>query len=324
LGHDQRFKELLRLFLQPFLEYFFPDVASRLDLASPEFVDKELFEDPPEGTHRVADLVARVATRGGESDLLLVHIEVQAEKRSDVPPRMFDYYALLRRTYRLPVVPLVVYLRGGGAPLTREVYREDPVGLDTLRFQYHRLVLAQLDAETHLRTEDALLAGLAALMDRSKVNDPLLLRLSMLDRIGKSDYDPYRKFLLANLVEVYYELRDNEVERFERALARPEFKEAKKMATSHVDRIMEEGREEGRQEGRQEGRNEGRNEGVVLGKQQTLLRLLRKKFGDLPTGMVERVQAIASAESLDYLLDQVLEARTLDEMDLPDPSRDSR
>jgi hypothetical protein len=65
LGHDQRFKELLRLFLQPFLEYFFPDVASRLDLASPEFVDKELFEDPPEGTHRVADLVARVATEAG-------------------------------------------------------------------------------------------------------------------------------------------------------------------------------------------------------------------------------------------------------------------
>jgi hypothetical protein len=34
--------------------------------------------------------------------------------------------------------------------------------------------------------------------------------------------------------------------------------------------------------------------------------------------MVERVQAIASAESLDYLLDQVLEARTLDEMGLTD------
>jgi predicted transposase YdaD len=78
------------------------------------------------------------------------------------------------------------------------------------------------------------------------------------------------------------------------------------------------------EEGREEGRQEGRNEGVVLGKQQTLLRLLRKKFGDLPTGMMERVQAIASAESLDCLLDQVLEARTLDEMDLPDPSRDSR
>jgi len=27
MGHDQRFKELLRLFLKPSLEHFFPDVS---------------------------------------------------------------------------------------------------------------------------------------------------------------------------------------------------------------------------------------------------------------------------------------------------------
>ncbi len=68
-------------------------------------------------------------------------------------------------------------------------------------------------------------------------------------------------------VEVYFELEENEVERFERALSRPEFKEAKRMATSHVDRILE------------EGRREGRNEGVLQGKLETLLRQLRGKFG---------------------------------------------
>lgn len=101
MGHDQRFKELLRLFRRPFLEHFFPDIAGHLDLSRPEFVDKELFEDPPEGSHRVADLVARVTTREGEPEMLLVHIEVQADRKGDVPARMVDYYALLRRMYRL-------------------------------------------------------------------------------------------------------------------------------------------------------------------------------------------------------------------------------
>ena len=33
MGHDHRFKELLRLFLHPFLEFFFPDIARQLDLS---------------------------------------------------------------------------------------------------------------------------------------------------------------------------------------------------------------------------------------------------------------------------------------------------
>ena len=313
MGHDQRFKELLRLFLRPFLEHFFPDIAGHLDLSSPEFVDKELFEDPPEGSHRIADLVARVTTKDGEPELLLVHIEVQADRKGDVPARMFDYYALLRRTYRLPVVPLVIYLRGGHDRLTHEEYRDTLFGRETLRFRYHCLVLARLNAEEHVGSDEPLLAGLAALMDRSGVNHPLRLRLSMLNRIGKSPYDPYRKFLLTNLVEVYFELGENEAERFQEALSHPDFKEANEMAGTYSERLLEEGREEGRQEGRELGRSEG----LMHARQQTLLRQMTKKFGALPEQLVTRVQAMTSTEALDALLDQVLVSDSLDEMDLP-------
>ena len=85
------------------------------------------------------------------------------------------------------------------------------------------------------------------------------------------------------------------------------------MATSHVDKIMEEGREQGREEGR----SEGRAEGMLQGKQDALLRLLKKKFGELPEELTSRVQAMTSAEALDALLDQVLVSSSLDEMDVP-------
>ncbi len=292
----------MRLFLRPFLEYFFPEIARELDLTTPEFMDKELFEDPPEGAARIADLVARVSTREGEPELLLIHIEVQAERRQEIPERMFDYYTLLRRTYRLPAVPLVIYLRGADGSLTQEEYRDTVLGIETLRFRYHCLALAHLDAEEHVNSDEALLAGLAALMDRSRVARPLQLRLSMLDRIGRSSYDRHRKFLLTNLVEVYFELGDNEAERFRKALARPEFKEAKKMATSHVERIEE----------------QARNEGALKAKRETLVRQLTQKFGALPPELETRVTTLATGEELDTLLDRVLVAESLDAMDLVD------
>ncbi len=85
------------------------------------------------------------------------------------------------------------------------------------------------------------------------------------------------------------------------------------MATSHVDRIMEEGRNEGRQEGREEGREEG----TLLARQETLLRQLNKRFGTLPIELVSRIQGTTSIELLDAALDQVLDASRLDESRSP-------
>ena len=60
-----------------------------------------------------------------------------------------------------------------------------------------------------------------------------------------------------------------------------------------------------REEGHQEGRREGEAE--------MLLRLLRLRFGPLPTGAVARVQA-ADPETLLHWSEQVLTAATLDEV----------
>ena len=113
MGHDQRFKEFLQTFLQEFLRLFFPDVECRLDFRGVEFLDKEVFTDPGEGSVRRADVVAKLHTHDGQPELVLVHIEVQSGQEKDFEARMFEYYALLSARYRIPVYPVVVYLRGG-------------------------------------------------------------------------------------------------------------------------------------------------------------------------------------------------------------------
>jgi predicted transposase YdaD len=72
---------------------------------------------------------------------------------------------------------------------------------------------------------------------------------------------------------------------------------------------LQEGRKEGRQEGRKEGRKEGRREGEAA----LLLRLLRSKFGEPDTAVLQRVKA-ADAELLLTWGERVLTARKLEEI----------
>lgn len=94
-GRDQLFKQFLREFLQEFLRLFYPRIESRLDFEPLRFLERESFTRFPEGSSREADLVAEVRTREGDRELLLVHVEVQARKRSSFAERMFQYYCLL-------------------------------------------------------------------------------------------------------------------------------------------------------------------------------------------------------------------------------------
>jgi hypothetical protein len=94
MDHDQRFKNLIKVFFQEFLLLFFKDWADRLDVAAVEWLDKELFPEPPEGSRHILDLVAKLPTRQavsgqrpGEPDqwLALVHIEIES------PDRLLSY-----------------------------------------------------------------------------------------------------------------------------------------------------------------------------------------------------------------------------------------
>src|SRR5207253_2703325 len=108
MDHDQRFKQLLKEFFPEFLALFFPDHAARLDFGSLQWLDKELFADPPEGQVLLLDLVARLRlrTHGGEETpaVALVHLEVESrEAVRAFRRRMYDYYQTLRRKHDCPV-----------------------------------------------------------------------------------------------------------------------------------------------------------------------------------------------------------------------------
>jgi predicted transposase YdaD len=77
--------------------------------------------------------------------------------------------------------------------------------------------------------------------------------------------------------------------------------------------FLQRGRQAGRQEGLEEGLQEGRQEGRQEGEVALLMRLLRKRFGELPPSVSDRLK-LAQPAQLERWGDRLLEARSLSEL----------
>jgi len=57
----------------------------------------------------------------------------------------------------------------------------------------------------------------------------------------------------------------------------------------------------------------------MAGERNRLLKVLRRKFGELPEAVTARIEGIGSEEEFDALFERALDANTLDETGLAEP-----
>jgi hypothetical protein len=290
MAYDQPLKDLLRPFFAEFLTSFFPTAAARLDLDTIIFLEKEATTDLLRGRRREMDLVAQVARRDGTTTLVIVLVELQARPEGEFPWRLFEYYTLLRRVYRLPVLPIVVYVRGGRGSKLWEEYREELFEELTVLFRYRRPRLKGLKAAAAVRQGGPLVGALAALMDRRGA-DPVELKVASLERIGAGRLDEARRWLLSSFVEQFLPLPTAEEQRF-RQLTNQEEHQMAKLADYEA----------------------WRTEQWLQAKRQDVLTVLRTRFAPVPEEWERRVEAMASLAELDALLVRLLKANHLAEV----------
>jgi predicted transposase YdaD len=90
------------------------------------------------------------------------------------------------------------------------------------------------------------------------------------------------------------------------------------MGQTMAEVLHQRGRLEGIQEGRLEGMQEGKREGQLEAKKQTLLLLLRRKFGrKLTVTVKDNVEKTTDLARLDEWLGNVLDANTLADVGIP-------
>ena len=183
MDHDQRFKILIQLFFLEFLQLFFKEWANRLDAEEVEWLDKEVFLDPPDGPRRTLDLVGKLPTKKGvpgqrpgdpEMWMALVHIEIESpDSVASLRPQMFEAYSQLRRQHRLPVLPIGLFLRVGLDGVGIDVYEENFWEFQPVRFKYLYVGLPALDAVEYVQGENWLGVALAAAHTHPQGTDSL-------------------------------------------------------------------------------------------------------------------------------------------------------
>ncbi|MDE0299096.1 MAG: hypothetical protein OXN17_10720 [Candidatus Poribacteria bacterium] len=81
---------------------------------------------------------------------------------------------------------------------------------------------------------------------------------------------------------------------------------------------IQQGIEQGKAQGIEQGKAQGIEHGEIKAKQADVLKILRHRFDAVPDSLAEEINSIRSLPCLDALLERVLTANTLDEIDSTD------
>ena len=93
--------------------------------------------------------------------------------------------------------------------------------------------------------------------------------------------------------------------------------ETREVYMTAAEELRAEGREIGRREGRREGQREGNIEGRIAGKQDTLVRLIERRFGALEFGAKQKISSCRDLKRLDRAIDLFLDAESIAEIVQP-------
>ena len=231
--------------------------------------------------------------------MVLVHVEVEARARKTMGRRLLDYYMQLLLEHHQPIVPIVVYLRGGKPDVTREGVRIEVFDDAFLSFSYLAFGLSRSEASEYLARPEPLAWGLAGLM-RPGGESAARHKLACLTPISKAELTDRQRVLLVNCIETYVQWNDAAQAEYEALLAEEGNEEVATMEMTWADSLRAEGMEKGRDEGRRE----------------LLLEQLERRFGPLTPATVERVRSLASREELSRLAARVLDASSLEDLEL--------
>jgi hypothetical protein len=302
-SHDQLAKDLFQTFFPGFLRLAAPEAAARLHLDEAVFLDKQAFTDWPQGDRRELDLLAEVPAQDNPGSRVLIHIEIEAQARADMAARFWRYHMQVQLRHRLPVVPILVNLKGGRPGVHFEILAEGFEEPETTRFRFRVFSLSGCRAEEYLASPEPIAWALAALMRRGKWSRAEH-KMECLRRIAEADLSGSRRWLLGNWVETYLQLDERETAEYERLRELAVNQEVKVMEMTWEERMEVKYTQKGIELGR------------LDGMRQILLRLLDRRFGAVPETVRRKVEAIDDSAPLSDLTEKVLDARSIEELGL--------
>ncbi len=109
--YDTPWKQVIEFFFPQFMAFFVPGSEEDIDWNAPiKFLDKELqkiTKDSVSG-QKHTDKLIEVNLKNNDKRWILIHIEVQAQRKSDFSERMFEYNYRIYDRYKIPVSSIAI------------------------------------------------------------------------------------------------------------------------------------------------------------------------------------------------------------------------
>jgi hypothetical protein len=296
--HDPFLKRLYRAGTRDALTLFLPHLAARIDWSQWEWLDKEV---PILGRRRrsvVADLVGLTRDVEGRYLKVLVHPELQMRPDAEMDWRALESNAglLLREgNPRTRVLTVVFYHCPGVGGIRRHRvdldFYEEP---SLLGLTYWSVGLGDLEAEAYAELQNPMGWALASWM-RQERETRVELRLRLVEKILRLVRSEEYQELLLDTVQSYYRLSRTEQQTEERLVRSGRYGEVDEMEQTWLGRIKAKERRE------------------TL--QQAVQRAILVRFPEAPPELAERVGRIRTVRALENLLDRVIVAGSVEEVE---------
>jgi hypothetical protein len=305
-SHDPFLKRLYRAGTRDALTLFLPHLAARIDWNQWEWLDKEVLILGRRRRSVVADLVGLTRDAEGRYLKVLVHPELQMRSDIEMDWRALQYNAglLLREGNAGTRVLTVVFYHCPGVGGIRKHrvdldFYEEP---SLLGLTYWSVGLGDLEAEPYAEQQNPMGWALTSWM-RQPRETRVELRLRLVEKILRFVRAEEYQELLLDTVQSYYRLSRTEQQIEERLVRSGQYGEVADMEQTWLGRIKTKERREGRQEGE------------VLAAQRAVQHVIRLRFPEAPPGLAERVEQIRTVTALENLLDRVIVAESVEEVE---------
>jgi hypothetical protein len=294
--YDSPWKEVSGRFFPQLVEFFAQDLYEVIDWsAGYEFLEQELREmlrDAESGARRV-DKVVKVRTVTGKPLYFVLHVEIQGQRDSGFPPRMFVYYYRLYDLYPEQVVSLAILAdeEPGWEP---DTYEHELYGTQ-VQLRYRTVKIWEYNNRwTELEQDPnpfalVVMAHLKTKATRGDAEERLAWKVKLVRELYKRGYDREEIHDLFRFIDWLLVLPDDMTQSFRERIEDIEQESKMKYVTS-IERL-------------------GRQEGV----REVVLELLEEKFGPLDASILQRIEK-ASRDQILLWAKRILTASSPDEV----------
>ena len=318
---DSPWKYALTYFFQAFIEFCLPKLAVPIDWSrGHEVLDQELQKITPISKigKRVADMLFKVWLKNGEEKWILIHVEIQGQKRDDFQHRMFVYNYRAYDRHERPVMSIALLLdanpswRPDTFQMISPLKKEKPF----LEFRYHVVKLIDYTTrkeELQQRNDlfsKVILAQLTVMETRKNLALRVESKLSLIRQLLKLGLTNEETRQLYKFIDWLLIIPEDLMLTYNEQIQEVAEEWDVPYVSTSVKVAQIKSREEGLKTGLRKGRQEGKQEGIRM----MLDRQIRRRFPHTVTARHLHLINDANVETLGLWAEKLIDAKKVEDV----------